>query len=325
MLLKIENLSVDFKTESGNLEALRHVSFHVEEGEILGVVGESGSGKSVTNLALMGLLPANAVIRARKVEFKNKALNLNSQPELRALRGSQIAMIFQDPMTALNPSLRVGYQMIETLQAHFPLSKKEAFAKSVALLERVGIPQAESRMEIYPFELSGGMAQRVMIAMAISGRPQLLIADEPTTALDVTIQKQILDLLLELQRETKMSMIFVSHDLALVKKYSQRLQVMYAGEIAESGFTQDVITHPRHPYTFGLLKARPGAHAGGYKDPLYAIPGTVPSLKARPSGCQFHPRCERATQVCIEKDPELSGTSQFFACHHPLPDKAVTL
>lgn len=318
MLLEIDDLSVDFVTETGPLQALRHVSFSVEEGEILGVVGESGSGKSVTNLALMGLLPANAEIRSRRVQFKNQALNLNSQKDLRKIRGSQIAMIFQDPMTALNPSLRVGYQMIETLQAHFDIDKKVALLRAVGLLERVGIPNAESQMKTYPFELSGGMAQRVMIAMSISCHPQLLIADEPTTALDVTIQKQILDLLLDLQKEKNMSMILVSHDLALVKKYSQRVQVMYAGEVAESGFTEDVITHPQHPYTFGLLKARPSAHEGEAKGVLYAIPGTVPSLKARPSGCQFHPRCPRATELCVGKNPPLFGAQQKFACHYPL-------
>ena len=318
MLLEIENLSVQFKTETGALEALRNISFSVNEAEILGVVGESGSGKSVTNLALMGLLPSNAVIQAKKVRFKNQSLDLNSQKSLQTLRGSQIAMIFQDPMTALNPNLTVGFQMIETLKAHFDIDKKAAHLRSVGLLERVGISQAETRMKSYPFELSGGMAQRVMIAMAISCHPQLLIADEPTTALDVTIQKQILDLLLDLQSENKMSMIFVSHDLALVRKYSQRVQVMYAGEIAETGPTEEVIHNPRHPYTFGLLKARPSAHEGGLKGKLYAIPGTVPSLKARPSGCQFHPRCDRATLVCKEKDPELFGSQRKFSCHHPL-------
>jgi dipeptide transport system ATP-binding protein len=320
LLLEIEDLTVDFKTEAGPLQALRHVSFNVEEGEVLGVVGESGSGKSVTNLALMGLLPANADIRARRVQFKNQALNLNSQKDLQNIRGSQIAMIFQDPMTALNPSLRVGYQMIETLQSHFTLSKKAARLRAIGLLERVGISNAESRMDSYAFELSGGMAQRVMIAMSISCHPQLLIADEPTTALDVTIQKQILDLLMDLQKETKMSMILVSHDLALVKKYSHRLQVMYAGEVAETGPTSKVIHHPQHPYTFGLLKARPSAHEGEAKGVLYAIPGTVPSLRSRPSGCQFHPRCPRATEVCHGKDPILFGDEQKFACHHPLGD-----
>jgi len=318
MLLEIEDLSVKFKTDSGMLEALRPVSFSVAESEVLGVVGESGSGKSVTNLALMGLLPANAQITAKKILFNRKNLDLNSQKELRKIRGSQIAMIFQDPMTALNPSLTVGYQMIETLRCHFDISKDVAKKRALGLLERVGIAQAEKRFTAYPFELSGGMSQRVMIAMAISCHPKLLIADEPTTALDVTIQKQILDLLLDLQKENKMSMIFVSHDLALVRKYSHRVQVMYAGEIAESGRTEDVIQHPHHPYTFGLLKARPSAHEGGAKESLYAIPGVVPSLKARPTGCQFHPRCSRSTDVCVNVDPKLTGTSQKFACHHPL-------
>jgi oligopeptide/dipeptide ABC transporter ATP-binding protein len=318
VLLEIEKLSVQFKTDSGMLEALRPVSFSVAEGEILGVVGESGSGKSITNLALMGLLPTNARIHAKKVIFDNLTLNLNSQKELRKIRGKQIAMIFQDPMTALNPSLTVGYQMIETLRCHFDISKKVAVQRTISLLERVGISNAETRLKSYSFELSGGMSQRVMIAMAISCHPKLLIADEPTTALDVTIQKQILDLLLDLQKENKMSMVFVSHDLALVKKYSQRVQVMYAGEITESGFTADVIKHPRHPYTFGLLKARPSAHEGLVKEPLYAIPGVVPSLKSRPSGCQFHPRCFRTTEICKKQDPVLTTSAQKFACHHPL-------
>jgi dipeptide transport system ATP-binding protein len=318
LLLEIENLSVQFNTETGPLKALRHVSFQVGEGEILGVVGESGSGKSVTNLALMGLLPPNAEITADKVLFKGQKLDLNSQKQLRELRGSQISMIFQDPMTALNPNLRVGFQMVETLKAHFNIDKKAATLRSIGLLERVGITNAEARMKTYPFELSGGMAQRVMIAMAISCHPKLLIADEPTTALDVTIQKQILDLLLDLQKENKMSMIFVSHDLALVRKYSHRVQVMYAGEVAETGPTEEVIHNPRHPYTGGLLKARPSAHEGILKGHLYAIPGTVPSLKARPTGCQFHPRCDRATGICKEVDPQLLGEKRKFSCHHPL-------
>lgn len=323
MLLQVEDLSVLFQTEAGPLEALRSVNLSLDEGEVLGIVGESGSGKSVTNLALMGLLPANALVHAKKALFAGTPLNLNSQKELRRLRGSQIAMIFQDPMSALNPSLTVGYQMIETLCTHLAMSKSEARKQAITLLERVGIPKAELRLASYPFELSGGMCQRVMIAIAISCQPKLLIADEPTTALDVTIQKQILDLLLELQKERQMSMIFVSHDLALVKKYSQRVQVMYAGEVAESGATAEVISHPHHPYTFGLLKARPSAHTGAAKEALYAIPGTVPSLRARPSGCQFHPRCFRANDLCREKKPELRHSTQKlnalgFACHHPL-------
>lgn len=318
MLIEIEDLSVKFKTDSGVLEALRPVSFSVAESEVLGVVGESGSGKSITNLALMGLLPANAQITAKKALFNGQNINLNSQKELGKIRGSQISMIFQDPMTALNPSLTVGYQMIETLRWHLHLTKHEAYERALSLLKRVGINEPEKRMKAYPFELSGGMSQRVMIAMAISCQPKLLIADEPTTALDVTIQKQILDLLMDLQKETKMSMIFVSHDLALVKKYSHRVQVMYAGEIAESGGTAEVIQHPHHPYTFGLLKARPSAHEGAAKEPLYTIPGVVPSLRARPTGCQFHPRCSRATEVCIKQDPPLTGSSRKFACHHPL-------
>lgn len=319
MLLEVNELSVLFKTDSGPLEALRSVSFDVAEGEILGVVGESGSGKSITNLALMGLLPGNALVHAKSVRFAGQELDLNSQKALRQIRGSKIAMIFQDPMTALNPSLTVGYQMIETLRCHFDISKKVAQQRAIGLLERVGIPQAEARMKAYPFELSGGMSQRVMIAMAISCHPKLLIADEPTTALDVTIQKQILDLLLDLQKENKMSMMLVSHDLALVKKYSQRVQVMYAGEIAECGAATEVIPHPRHPYTYGLLKARPSAHEGKVKEELYAIPGVVPSLRSRPTGCQFHPRCFRKIEVCPKVDPDLVGSSsQKFACHNPL-------
>lgn len=318
MLLEIEKLSVQFKTESGNLLALRDISFSLEEGEILGVVGESGSGKSVSNLALMGLLPDIAIIDTKKVLFQNQPLDLNSQKQLSQLRGKSIAMIFQDPMTALNPSLTVGYQMLETLQTHLGLSKKAAKMKAISLLERVGILSAEQRLKVYPFELSGGMAQRVMIAMSISCNPKLLIADEPTTALDVTIQKQILDLLIDLQKENKMSMIFVSHDLALVKKYSQRIQVMYAGEIIETGPTDQVIKSSHHPYTFGLLKARPSAHAGKNKEHLYAIPGTVPSLRARPSGCQFHPRCDRSTEICINTKPRVTSLQTSFACHHPL-------
>lgn len=318
MLLEVEDLSVLFKTDAGPLEALRSVSLSLEEGEVLGIVGESGSGKSVTNLALMGLLPNNALVHAKRVLFQGQSLNLNSQKDLRKIRGSHIAMIFQDPMTALNPSLTVGFQMKETLLCHFDISPKVAQQRAIGLLERVGIPQAESRLKSYPFELSGGMSQRVMIAMALSCHPKLLIADEPTTALDVTIQKQILDLLLDLQKENKMSMMLVSHDLALVKKYSQRVQVMYAGEIVECGPTETLIHHPHHPYTFGLLKSRPSAHEGPTKGTLYSIPGMVPSLKARPRGCQFHPRCVRASELCQTQRPEPQGSPTQFSCHHPL-------
>lgn len=302
MLLEVNNLNIYFKTEDKkhSTHAVRNFSFTISEGEMLGVVGESGSGKSITNLALMGLLPDTAEVTADRLKFNGKNLLSLSDREFTKIRGNEIAMIFQDPMSALNPYLTVEYQLCETIMAHNHISKQEAKKRSIELLKKVGITSPEDRLKSYPFELSGGMAQRVMIAMAISSNPKLLIADEPTTALDVTIQKQILNLLKELQVKNNMAIILVTHDLGIVAQYADRIQVMYAGELVESASAHRIINDPLHPYSRGLLHSRPDGEKIPPKSKLPSIAGIVPQFSHRPSGCQFHPRCAYKTSECEE-------------------------
>ncbi len=316
-LLTIKNLNLHFEGIT-KLHALRNISFDVLSGEILGVVGESGSGKSITNLALMGLLPKEAKISFNEITFMNQSLNINSEIDLRRIRGINVSMIFQDPMTALNPFLKVGYQMMEPLRIHLKMNKEDAKKRSIELMGKVGISSPEKRFEQYPFELSGGMAQRVMIAMSLTTNPKLLIADEPTTALDVTIQKQILDLIKELKEKDKMSVILVTHDLGLVAEYADRIQVMYAGEIVESGTSKNIISSPHHPYTEALLRSRP--EGGGFKpkEELRTIPGVVPMLNNRPDGCQFAPRCTYAKDDCLKLTHETQFKVQNAQCLYPL-------
>jgi dipeptide transport system ATP-binding protein len=326
-MLNVKNLNIHFKSDRSKepIHAVRHLSFSLKQGEMLGVVGESGSGKSITNLALLGLLPDSAIIAADEASFDGKSLLNLKEKDWPKIRGKEIAMIFQDPMTALNPFLSIEFQLVETIRTHLKLSKKEAVEKSLDLLNLVGIRNPKDRLKSYPFELSGGMAQRVMIAMAISTDPKLLIADEPTTALDVTIQRQILDLIKMLQEKNNMSVILVTHDLGVVSEYSERLQVMYAGEIVETGSTRDLITHPYHPYTHALLGSRPGALIADVrrvpKTPLPSIQGIVPAFNQRPLGCQFHPRCQFATHEC-EQAPialeKIMPSEREFRCIHPL-------
>lgn len=305
-MLEVENLSISFETKRGILEAVRGISFHLNEGETLGIVGESGCGKSITNLAIMGLLAPNAIIKADKLVFEGQNLLSLKERQLQKLRGGKMGMIFQDPMTALNPSFTVGFQLDETLKVHEKdLSKKDRLDRSIQLMEQVGIPAPAERLRAYAHELSGGMSQRVMIAMAIACNPKLLIADEPTTALDVTIQDQILKLLKDLQEKHNMGMILVTHDLGVVAQNADRLQVMYAGEIVETGDIREIIEKPFHPYTEGLLSSLPGKKARGFREELPSIPGLVPDLTARPSGCQFNPRCEYAKEDCTTKLPGL--------------------
>jgi oligopeptide/dipeptide ABC transporter ATP-binding protein len=300
MLLEVNNLNIYFKTDDKNINvhAVRNFNFTVKKGEMLGVVGESGSGKSITNLALLGILPDTAIVTADRLKFDGINLLTLSEKDWVHVRGGEIAMIFQDPMSALNPFLTVEYQLIETILAHENISKEKAYDRSLELLEKVGITSPKDRMKAYPFELSGGMAQRVMIAMAISSNPKLLIADEPTTALDVTIQKQILNLLKELQIKNNMAVILVTHDLGIVAEYSDRIQVMYAGEMVESGTTHQIINNPLHPYTRGLLNSRPNSSKIKPKEKLPSIAGIVPQFSNRPSGCQFHPRCHFKSEEC---------------------------
>ncbi|MBI2520127.1 MAG: ABC transporter ATP-binding protein [Bdellovibrio sp.] len=324
MLLDVQNLTITFNTKTGPLTAVRNLSFQMEMGETLGVVGESGCGKSITNLAIMGLLPPQAVTSATHLSLEGKNLLSLNEREWQCLRGKDVAMIFQDPMSALNPCYSVGDQLIETLLVHAEMSRSDAALESLNLMEQVGIPAPKERLKAYPHELSGGMAQRVMIAMAISSNPKLLIADEPTTALDVTIQDQILRLLKDIQEKRQMSLMLVTHDLGVVAQNTDRIQVMYAGEVVEAGLTQDVIHHSTHPYTFGLLAGHPDARKSGernHKSRLPSIQGMVPNLRQRPKGCQFHPRCSFAQDTCRLEAPQLTvtpGISRATRCYYPL-------
>ncbi|MBP9679925.1 MAG: ABC transporter ATP-binding protein [Bacteriovorax sp.] len=318
-LIEVDKLNIFFQSDKNPkpIHAVRDLSFTLKQGEMLGVVGESGSGKSITNLALMGILGENSKVQAHLCQFNNRDLLNLSESQWQEIRGKEISMIFQDPMTALNPFLTVEFQIVETILAHTRLTKKVAREKAIDLLSLVGIPSPKERMKAYPFELSGGMAQRVMIAMAISTSPKLLIADEPTTALDVTIQKQILMLLKSLQEKNNMSIILVTHDLGVVSEYSDRVQVMYAGEIIESGDTKSLISHPHHPYTKGLLASRPGALIREAKSKLPSISGIVPAFHQRPSGCQFHPRCPIIQDNCSKMSIALENNVR---CLYPLSE-----
>lgn len=318
MLLEVEDLSIHFKTKKESLEAVRNISFSLDRGQTLGVVGESGCGKSITNLALLGLLPENGIVSAKKLSFEGQDLLSLRERQWQKIRGNEIAMIFQDPMSALNPSFTVGYQLEETLQLHEPdLSKEQRKERCLELLNQVGIPAPEKRLLSYAHELSGGMSQRVMIAMAIACRPKLLIADEPTTALDVTIQDQILRLLKDLQEKYQMAMIFVTHDLGVVAKVSDNIQVMYAGEIVERSPIDDLLRVQKHPYTKGLLDSLPGKKGLGFRTSLPSIAGIVPALGQRPNGCQFAPRCYYRKEEC-QKAPTLTKDHHAYRCHFPL-------
>lgn len=320
MLLEIEDLSITFDTAKGPLNATREVSFKLAEGETLGIVGESGCGKSITNLAIMGLLPDTATVTAKKLRFDGHDLLSISENQFRKIRGGTIGMIFQDPMSALNPSFTVGFQIDETLKVHCPEMDKGARNKrALELMEQVGIPAPKERLKNYAHELSGGMSQRVMIAMAIACKPKLLIADEPTTALDVTIQAQIMKLLKDLQREYKMAMILVTHDLGVVAQNADRIQVMYAGEVVESAKSKELLNSPLHPYTDGLLSSLPGKKATAFRAPLPSIAGMVPDLRARPVGCQFNPRCDKVQDDCKSKHPALTvDKDRMLRCIHPV-------
>jgi dipeptide transport system ATP-binding protein len=317
-LLEIEDLSVQFPSATGPLYAVDSVSLTVEPGEVLGIVGESGSGKSLAMLALMGLVPFPGQVSAQRLMFDGHDLLTTSDAERRKLAGKDMAMIFQEPATSLNPCFTVGYQIVETLQVHEHMDGKRAQARAIELLEQVGIPAPESRLTAYPHQLSGGMNQRVMIAMAIACNPKLLIADEPTTALDVTIQAQILDLLLSLQRERGMALILITHNMSVVAEIAQRVAVMYSGQVMEERAAADLFDAPQHPYTAALLAARPESRVG---ERLATIPGAVPNLSERPDGCLFSPRCAYATPLTTDTRPELrpwkGGTVR---CHYPLGD-----
>ena len=290
-------------TKKGVVTAVRNISFELQKGETLGVVGESGCGKSITNMAIMGLLPPEAIVQADELSFNGKDLRKLSDKEWQLMRGDHLGIIFQDPMSALNPCFNVMYQLGEVIKKVNPgISQERMITNALQLLEQVGIPDPKKRLKNYPHELSGGMAQRIMIAMAIAGKPEMLIADEPTTALDVTIQLQILKLLKDLQKQNNMAILFVTHDLAVVSQVSDKIQVLYAGEIVEQGRTTEIISNPSHPYTQGLLKSLPSQETSD-KD-LYSIDGMVPSLFNRPIGCQFAPRCEYVKDICEKSSVE---------------------
>jgi oligopeptide/dipeptide ABC transporter ATP-binding protein len=315
-LLQIRDLEVTFSTEEGKVTAVRGVNLDVHPGETLGVVGESGSGKSVTMLAMMGLLPKTATISG-SATYRGQEL-LGKKGAIKLYRGGRIAMIFQDPLTALNPVQRVGSQIAEGIMAHQPtLGRDGARQLAIEMLDRVGIPQPEARARNYPHEFSGGMRQRAMIAMAISNGPDVLIADEPTTALDVTVQAQILEVIKEAQVATEAAVVFITHDLGVIARLADRVQVMYAGRPAEMGGVDDIFAHPRHPYTRGLLQSLPKLDGKGVGERLTPIPGAPPSMLNPPPGCSFHPRCPMAQPVCTTEVPALRfiADTQSSACH----------
>ncbi|WP_457280470.1 ABC transporter ATP-binding protein [Polaromonas sp. P5_D5] len=318
-LLEIENLSVEFPSQNGVMHAVDGISLSLEEGEVLGIVGESGSGKSVTMMALMGLVAYPGRVKADKLRFAGHDLLKLSQGERNKLIGKDVAMIFQEPTTSLNPCFTVGFQITETLRLHLGMDKKAATRKAIELLEQVGINSPESRLKAYPHQLSGGMNQRVMIAMAIACNPRLLIADEPTTALDVTIQAQILDLLRSLQKERGMALVLITHNMGVVSEMAQRIAVMYAGQIMEEQSAHALFNTPQHPYTEALLSALPERSDGSAR--LATIPGMVPGLYDRPAGCLFAPRCAYATEHSRNERPLLRAWKDgMVRCHYPLGD-----
>jgi dipeptide transport system ATP-binding protein len=315
-LLEIENLSVAFPAAGAMVPAVDGVSLSLSQGELLGVVGESGSGKSLAMLAVMGLVPYPGRVTAGRLSFKGRDLLTLSARERRRLAGKSIAMIFQEPTTSLNPCFTIGFQLVEGLRAHEKLGRKAARRRAIELLEQVGIPAAEDRMRAFPHQLSGGMNQRVMIAMAIACNPEILIADEPTTALDVTIQAQILELLLSLQRDRGMGLILITHNMGVVADTTRRVVVMYAGQIVEDRGTAALFRAPQHPYTAALMAARPGLAESGR---LATIPGVPPGLHDRPPGCLFGERCVYATQRSRAVRPDLrEWMGGRVRCHYPL-------
>jgi peptide/nickel transport system ATP-binding protein len=318
-LIEVENLQTHFRTPDGINRAVDGVSFHVDEGETLAIVGESGCGKSVTAMSILRLIPEPPGRIAGSIRFGGKELLQLSDREMRSIRGNDISMIFQEPMTSLNPVLTVGRQLGETLRLHEGISKRAAERRAVEMLALVGIPEPRQRMRQYPHQLSGGMRQRVMIAMALACNPRLLIADEPTTALDVTIQAQILDLMKELKRRIGAAIVLITHDLGVVAEVAERVLVMYAGRKVEEAPVAQLFSTPRHPYTQGLLAAVPklGSSLTGEAGRLTEIPGLVPSLKQRLDGCIFAGRCKQATDLCREFAPALEHKAKMHlvACH----------
>ncbi len=315
-LLQIEDLRIYFKMEAGIAKAVDGVTYAIEAGKTLAVVGESGCGKSVTAMSILGLIPCPPGVRAGgRILFEGTDLMTLPEAELRKIRGNRIGMIFQEPMTSLNPVYTVGEQIGEAVRLHLGMSRKDARDRAIEMLSLVKVPSPEKRVDDYPHQLSGGMRQRVMIAMALSCSPRLLIADEPTTALDVTIQAEILNLMRQLQERTGTAILFITHDLGLVAEMADHVAVMYAGKVVEYAPTEALFDDPRHPYTRGLFQSRPVAHAR--RERLAVIPGVVPSPLNFPSGCRFRNRCPLAFDRCAEREPEVSsaGARHLVSCH----------
>lgn len=314
-IVSVENLKTYFYTEDGTVPAIDGVSFEVKRGETLAIVGESGSGKSVTSLSIMRLIPQPpGKIVNGDIKFNGESLLIKSEKDMRSIRGNRISMIFQEPMTSLNPVYKIGDQISESIIIHQKKTKKEALTEAINLLNLVGIPEPERRINQYPHELSGGMRQRVMIAIALACQPELLIADEPTTALDVTIQNQILQLMKTLKQKINMSIMLITHDLGVVAEMADSVVVMYAGQVVEQGDVYTIFENPKHPYTEGLLKSMPSAEKRVGK--LYAIEGVVPNPLNLPSGCRFAARCEYATALCYDEMPDIEkiGNEEAVRC-----------
>ncbi|HIY80931.1 MAG TPA: ABC transporter ATP-binding protein [Firmicutes bacterium] len=314
-VLEVKNLVTTFRINKKEYPVIRDISFEIHENETLCMVGESGCGKSVTTLSIMGLLPENGAVRSGSIKLCGEELLGMSPRQLGQVRGKKMGMIFQEPMTSLNPLLTIGYQLTEGLRQHLGMSKAEAHATAVSYLEKVGIANAEERMKQYPFQLSGGLRQRIMIAMMMSLQPRLLIADEPTTALDVTIQKQVLLLLNRLKQDMKTGILFITHDLGVVAQIADRVIVLYSGSKVEEGATRQIFENPLHPYTNGLIAAVPNVDSDEFE--IRPIPGTFPSITEEIGGCRFHPRCPYATERCRQEVPQALEyePGHFVACH----------
>ena len=322
-LLEVKNLKTSFRTHIGDVKAVRGVSFHLDKGEALGIVGESGCGKSVTMMSIMRLLQDNAMIDSDAIIFNGRDISNPTEKEMQEIRGNEMAMIFQDPMTSLNPLFTVGDQLTEHLIKHKKISKKEANELAIKMLDMVGIPSPESRLKQFPHEFSGGMRQRVMIAMSLICEPKLIIADEPTTALDVTIQAQILDLMKDLKEKINTSIILITHDLGVVADLCTRINVMYGGIVVEEGSDKDIFYNGKHPYTWGLLNSVPNPKSE-VKEKLIPIEGQPPDLLKPPVGCPFAARCKYAMKICLQKQPPLFEISEghraaCWLCHENAP------
>ena len=322
-ILEVSDLEVSFSGDGGKNISVDHISFYVDPGEVVCIVGESGCGKSVTSLSIMGLLGRGGSVTSGRVLFEGKNLLAMTEKELDQIRGDRLTMIFQDPLTSLNPVFTIGNQMTESIRAHMGLGKEEAAVRALMLLKKVGLPDAAAVMRRYPHLLSGGMRQRVMIAMALSCSPSLLVADEPTTALDVTIQEQILELMRKLVKEHNTALILITHDLAVVSQMVDRINVMYCGKLVETGSTEDIVAFNAHPYTEGLLNSIPKLYED--RGRLDYIPGMVPNMFELPEGCYFAPRCRYCQDICRHQQPVMRevGPGHLAACHFPLNKKAA--